>query len=266
MAFLRTTLLLGLLTGIFLALGYFLAGTTGALVGLVFAFFTNFISYWFSDKIVLHMYGAQPLKNEKVMAMIKKIAQKANMPMPKAYLINMDVPNAFATGRSPKNAAVAVTQKLLDTLSDKEVEAVLGHELSHVKNRDTLISTIAATMAGALTFIAYSAMFSRNENRGMGLLAAIVVPIAGSLISLAITRGREFAADKTGAELTNPLDLASALQKIAGSGSSKMQGNTATSHLFIVNPFSAASVGHLFSTHPPTEERVKRLRSMRGLI
>lgn len=268
MAFIRTTLLLGLLTGLFLAIGFFFAGIGGAIIGFVLALFINFISFWYSDKIVLRMYGAKPLEDKKMLEMIKKIAKKADIPMPKAYIVDMDIPNAFATGRSPKHAAIAVTKRLMDDLEPREVEAVIGHELSHVKNRDTLISTIAATMAGALTFIAQMALFRRDDhgNATTSLLTFVFVPIAASLIRLAISRGREFSADKCGAMLTNPLDLASALEKISSSG--RIHGNnttlqnSATSHLFIINSFSGSSAANLLSTHPPTQERVKRLKNM----
>ncbi len=265
----RLVLLLGLLTALFLAIGYYFAGTSGMAFGLVFAFFTNFLAYWFSDSFVLRMYGAKRISSgkeyKKLNPILERLARKAGIPKPPLYYVNTDAPNAFATGRSTKKAAVAVTRGLLEKLDEGEVEAVLAHELSHVKHRDTLIATMAATLAGAMTWLAYSFMFGDKENRGIFsyLLLFILAPLAATLIQLSITRSREYLADTGGAKLANPLKLASALQKISASvKESPARGNTAGAHLFIVNPFSASAVANLFSTHPSTESRIERLKIM----
>lgn len=264
-SFIKTTLLLGLLTAIFLAVGFYFGGIFGLTVGLILAFALNFVSYWYSDKIVLWVYRAKPLQNNKINNMVAKIATKAGIPKPKTYIVAMDVPNAFATGRNPKHSAVAVTKGLMDALNDGEIEAVLAHEIGHVKNRDTLVSTVAAVIAGAISWLAYAFYFGQQENRNAlsFVLLFILAPLAASLVRLAITRTREFGADHTGALLSDPLKLASALEKISDAAKhSSIRGNAATSHLFIVNPFSGRSLIGLFSTHPPVAERTRRLREM----
>lgn len=261
----RSVLLLGLLTALFIAVGFYFGGPLGATLGLAIAFAMNFVSYWYSDKIVLWIYRAKKLDDKKVNAMIERLAKKSGIPKPKTYIVSTDIPNAFATGRNPKHSAVAVTKGLMDKLEDEEVEAVLAHELSHIKNRDTLVSTIAATIAGALTWLAYIMYYGdeRNRNALSFVLMFVLAPLAASLIRLAITRNREYLADHTGALLSNPLKLASALEKISASTRhAKVKGNAATAHMFIVNPFSGMSLIELFSTHPSTTSRVEKLRAM----
>ncbi len=262
----RTLALLVLLSALFLGIGFFFGGFLGLTIGLAIAITINFITYWFSDKIVLKIYGAKPLKDKKINDIVRKLAEKANIPMPKTYLVDMDVPNAFATGRNEKNAAVAVTTGLVDRLTDDEIEGVLAHELSHIRHNDILVSSIAATMASAITWVAYIFLFTGDDEGGniIGLLLAfIIAPIAASIIQLAITRNREYFADQGGAELTNPMYLAHALDKISKAGKVKeSRGSNATAHMFIVNPFSAKSLSSLFSTHPPVELRIQRLKEM----
>lgn len=264
--YLRLILLLGSLTGLFLAIGFYFAGTVGVTTGFAIALLTNFIAYWYSDSFVLKLYNAKPAGNDypDLDSSLEKIAKKAGIVKPKLYLINMNVPNAFATGRSPKKSAVAVTKGLLQ-LSIEEIEGVLAHEIAHIKNRDTLIATMAATIAGAITWIAYIFFYGdqRNRNTFSLLLLFILAPISATLIRLAISRNGEFSADKTGAMLSDPLNLASALEKISSYAKNHpIRGNQSTSHLFIVNPFSAGTMARLFSTHPDTETRIKRLRQM----
>jgi len=267
MALLRTTALLGLLTGILLAIGFFFAGIGGMTIALVFALFMNFIMYWYSDKIVLGMYRAKPTDNKKLHSILERLAKEANTPKPKLYILPQKVPNAFATGRSPKHSAIAVTEGLLDNLEDDEIEGVLSHELAHIKNRDTLVSTLAATIGGAISFLAQMAWwstFSRDRKGGNAFLFPLIIfaPFAAMLVQLAISRGREFHADYTGAYISKkPLALASALEKISDIADRyPIQGNSATSHLWIVNPFRGNSFVKLFSTHPSVTERVKRLK------
>lgn len=271
MSSLRLALLLGMLTAMFLAAGYYFAGTGGMMIGLALAFATNLLSYWYSDKFVLALYNAKKADKKdcpELFSSLQRICKKAEIPVPPLYVINAPAPNAFATGRNPKNAAVAVTKGLMEKLDKKEAEAVLAHEIGHVKNRDILVSTMAATMAGALTWIAHMFMFGgdeRNRNALSYALMLVAVPVAATLIRLAITRSREFGADKTGALLSNPLDLASALEKISSvAKSAPLRGSESTAHLFIVNPFTAGNMVKLFSTHPPVEERVARLREMKN--
>ncbi len=272
MAFLRTAALLGLLTGVLLAAGFFFAGFTGMTLALIFAVFINFISYWFSDKIVLSMYRAKPLEDKKLDSIVEKLAKEANIPKPKLYTVKAPIPNAFATGRNPKNSAVVVTDGLLNTLDEEEIEGVLAHELSHIKNRDTLVSVMAATIAGAISFLAQMAWYSLifgNRRQGGGSLVLlpllILAPLAAILIQLAISRGREFHADYTGAIISKkPLALASALEKISHEAKARpMSGNSATSHLWIVNPFKGDNFVKLFMTHPETSERIKRLKEIK---
>jgi len=272
----KTVFLMTLMMALFLLIGYLLGGNTGMTIALVFSLIMNFGSFWFSDKIVLAMYRAKEVNREtapKFYDMIEGLAQKANIPMPKVYIINDPTPNAFATGRSPNKAAVAATTGILQGLSNDELAGVMAHELAHVKNRDTLISTIAATLVGSISYIAHMAgwamMFGRNDDReggGIGgLVLLIISPILAMLIQMAISRSREFAADKGGAEISgNPLGLASALQKISRGNQMKpvYHSDPATAHMFIINPLAGGGISKLFSTHPPTEERIKRLQAM----
>jgi len=265
-----------LMMALFLLIGYLLGGNTGMTIALVFSLIMNFGAFWFSDKIVLKMYRAKEVNREtapKFYDMVERLARQANLPMPKVYIINDPTPNAFATGRSPKKAAVAATTGILQGLSDSEMAGVMAHELAHVKNRDTLISTIAATLVGSISYIAHMAgwvfMFGRNDDRGGagigGLVLLILSPILAMLIQMAISRSREFAADKSGAEISgNPLGLASALQKISRGSQMKPLNHSdpATAHMFIINPLAGGGISKLFSTHPPTEERIKRLQAM----
>ncbi len=276
---LKTTLLLGLLTGLFIAIGGLVGGRSGMLVAFVMALVMNFVSYWFSDKIVLAMYGARPIGEAEapvVYRIVRNLATKARIPMPRLYLIPVATPNAFATGRSPHHAAVAVTEGIVRIMDEEELEGVLGHELSHVLNRDVLISTIAAPIAGAIGMLAHMAQWSvwfgggrDSEDRGgnpIALLATIIfAPLAAMLIQMAVSRSREYEADASGARLTRrPRALASALATLQRANQAlPMDANPATSHLFIVNPLSGRSFATLFSTHPPIEERIARLQAMR---
>lgn len=279
----KTVLLLGLMTGLIMLVGGAAGGRMGITIALIFAGVMNFFSYWFSDRIVLAMYRAQPVKPEdapRLYNILQALVHQAGMPMPKLYIIPTQTPNAFATGRNPKHAAVAVTEGLLNMLSDSEIAGVLGHELSHVKDNDILIGSIAATMAGAIMWLAsmarWAALFGgyRSDDRNGGggiinlLFLAILAPIAALLIQLGISRSREFLADGEGARLAgNPLGLASALEKLEyASAQLPMGASQSTAHLFIVNPLRGgrgkALFSGLFSTHPPIEERIARLRSM----
>ena len=278
----KTTLLLAVMTGVIMWVGKMLGGTTGMMIALILAGGMNFFSYWYSDKIVLKMYKAREATREEaslVYRMVEVLATEAGLPMPKVYIIPQDAPNAFATGRNPENAVVAVTQGLLRTMNPDELAGVLAHELGHVKNRDILIGTIAATMAGAIMMIAnmakWSAIFggfrgSDDEGGGgfIGLIAmAIIAPIAAMLIQMAISRSREYLADATAAKITgNSEGLASALEKLgAYSRQIPMQAEPATAHMFITNPLAGRNFTNLFSTHPPIEERVARLRGTKAV-
>ncbi|MFH1420680.1 MAG: zinc metalloprotease HtpX [Candidatus Aenigmatarchaeota archaeon] len=266
MSFTRVALLLGLLTAIFLAIGFFFAGVAGAGVALVLAVLINFVSYWYSDKIVLSIYKAKPSDNKELHKIVKELAEKASLPMPKIYTMDMDIPNAFATGRSPKRAAVCVTRGLMEKLSEHELSGVIAHELSHIKNRDTLISTMAATIAGAVSWLGYAFWLGdpRNRNAFSFILMFVLAPIAAALVQMAISRSREYLADESGAKISNPNWLADALVKISDSTKNmRLRGNHASAHMFIVNPFSGSDFVSLFSTHPPTEKRVARLRQMK---
>jgi len=279
----KTTLLMAILTALFIWIGHLIGGKQGALVALIFAGLMNFMAYWFSDKIVLMMYGAKEIKENELPGLfriVRELCQRANLPMPRLYLIDTDSPNAFATGRNPKNAAVAVTKGLLKLLDEAELKGVIGHELSHIKNRDILISTIAATLAGALGYLAMMARWSlffggfggsSEEDRGgniFGLLGLIIfttlAAFAAMLIQLAISRTREYLADEGGAKLCgNPRFLARALAKLdAFAKRLPLEVNPATSHMFIVNPLRTKDILTLFSTHPPIEERIRRLEMM----
>jgi heat shock protein HtpX len=275
---LKTTMLLGLLTGLLLWIGDLLGGPQGLVIALIFAAVMNFGSYWFSDRIVLRMYGAREVTQAdapELVAIVRELATAAQIPMPKVYVIPSDSPNAFATGRNPAHAAVAVTAGITRMLGREELRGVLAHELGHVHNRDTLISAVAATMAGVVMMLARMAYwgalfggFRRDDRDGGGPIVAlammILAPIAASLIQLAISRSREFGADAYSARVTrDPLSLASALEKISsGAARIPMNAGPTTAHLFITNPLGREGLAKLFSTHPPTEERVARLRAM----
>lgn len=271
----RTTLLLGILTGLMLLIGGVLGGRAGMLFALVLSVIMNFGAYWYSDKIVLKMYHAQevtPAQSPELYGLVNNLADRASLPMPKVYIVQTPMANAFATGRDPKHAAVAVTTGILKILNRNELEGVIAHELAHVKNRDTLISAIAATIAGVITFMANMAQWSlifggRDDDGGniIGVLAtAILAPIAAMIVQMAISRNREFGADGTGATISGrPIELANALIKLDNAaGSVRADVNPSTAHMFIVNPLKGKRLASLFSTHPSTEERVRRLSSM----
>jgi heat shock protein HtpX len=276
----KTALLLGGLTGILLLIGALVGGRTGLLIGLIFAGGMNFVSYWFSDKIVLKIYKAREVdkvQESELFNIVQDIISRTKLPMPKVYVIDSQQSNAFATGRNPEHAAVAVTTGLLKILTKNELKGVLAHEVAHIKNRDILISSIAATIAGVISYIAMMARWSAifggfggrdNNNNIIELIAlAIIAPIMAMIIQFAISRSREFLADETGAKIIkDPYSLASALEKIKNNVAHhpfRKQGTTeATAHMFIHHPFSGKSFLELFSTHPSTEERVKRLRNM----
>ena len=280
---LKTGILLSLLTVLLVAVGHLLGGSSGAVTAFVFALVMNLGAYWFSDKLVLAMYRAKPLSEAQapqVYRAVRELATREHVPMPTLYWLPTATPNAFATGRNPRHAAVAVTSGLLELMNEEELKGVLAHELSHVKNRDTLVMSITAAIAGAITMLArwaqWGAMMGggrddrRNSNAAIQMVAliaiAILAPLAALLIQLAISRTREYGADDTGARLTgNPHGLASALEKLdAGVRAHPLpNANPATAHLFIVNPLSAGGIARLFSTHPPMAERVRRLRTMR---
>ncbi len=275
---LKTTVLLGAMTGLIILLGDLLGGRRGVEIAFIFAAAMNFFSYWFSDKIALSAYGAReigPSDAPDLYAIVNELAAAAQIPMPRLYMIDSDTPNAFATGRNPNHAAVAVTRGIMRICNRNELKGVIGHELSHVINRDILTSSIAATLAGAVMMIAswarWAAIFgiggSDEDERGgvVGLLLmAIVAPVAASLIQLAISRTREYQADASGARLIhNPMSLASALHKLeAANERMPLEAGPATAHLFIVNPLSGDGMMRLFSTHPPIEERIRRLERM----
>ena len=278
---LKTALLLGLLTGLILVIGNVIGGQNGMMIALIIAAVMNFVSYFFSDKIALAMYRAQPVTREqlpRVYDVVERLTQRNGLPMPKIYVIPTDSPNAFATGRNPSHASVAVTEGILNLLNDEELEGVLAHEIGHVKNRDILISSIAATIAGAITMLArmagWAAMFGGyggrdDRDRGGGgaigaLLMMILAPIAALMIQMAISRSREYGADETGAHFTgNPYALASALKKLdAYSRRIPLVASPSTAHLFIVQPFlgmNGLNLANLFSTHPPIAKRIERL-------
>ncbi|PYR29784.1 MAG: zinc metalloprotease HtpX [Acidobacteria bacterium] len=266
----KTALLLGVMSALFLFLGEALGGAQGLVFGFVFAALTNFVSYWFSDKIVLKMYGAQEVgPDHRLFRIVAGLARRAGLPQPRCYVIPQASPNAFATGRNPEHAAVAATEGILQMLDDEELEGVLAHELAHVKHRDILISSIAATLAAAIMMISRFAMFwggSRDNDREgsnpLALLATIILaPVAAMLIQAAISRSREYDADAGGATLAGgPLGLVSALKKIeAASRVVPLDANPATAHMFIIKPFSLSGLTSLFSTHPPTELRIQAL-------
>ncbi|HVZ01517.1 MAG TPA: zinc metalloprotease HtpX [Dongiaceae bacterium] len=282
MGYARTALLLAALTGLFLGAGYLIGGMQGAVIALVLAAGINLVSYWYSDKMVLGMYGAKPVEGTALNAIVAELAQRAGLPMPKVYLIESDQPNAFATGRNPQNAAVAATTGLLRRLNADEVRGVLAHELGHVKHRDSLTMTITAVLAGAIGMLAQSLFFfgglgGRDRNSPQGsplgglgaLLVMVLAPIAAMLVQMAISRGREYEADRAGAEISgSPRALASALQKISGAAAAipnpVAEANPASAHLFIINPLHGTGADNLFSTHPATENRIARLLEMEG--
>ena len=273
----KTLLLLVTLTLILIWAGASLGGKQGMTVAFIFALGMNFFAYWFSDKIVLGMYKARKVTESEapeLYGIVRRLAQKAEMPMPKVYIIEQEQPNAFATGRNPKHAAVAVTTGMMRMLSQEELQGVIGHELAHIKHRDILVSTIAATIAGAISFLAQMAQWAMifghrgdDEERGNPLAALVMMivgPIAALIIQMAISRSREYSADEGGARLAgNPRYLSGALRKLhLASQKIPMNANPATSHMFIVNPLSGGGILKLFSTHPPIEERITRLDSM----
>jgi len=278
---LKTALFLTILTLLLVWIGALIAGVAGAVFAFLIALIMNVVSWWWSDRIVLGMYRAKevlPRDNPELHRMVENLSLAAKIPKPRIWIIPLDVPNAFATGRGPKHSSVAVTRGLLKTLSWQEIEGVLSHEISHIKNRDILISTIVATIAGAIMMIAYwarwAAFFGSGDEEGGGnliglLLLSILAPFAAMLIQFAISRTREYEADSSGAKLNGkPLYLASALEKIdMWSKRRPLVGTSlSTAHLFIINPFKGDWLTRLFSTHPPTEERVRRLRVMAGLV
>jgi heat shock protein HtpX len=274
----KTVFLMVLLTGLFIVIGFSLAGEQGMIIAFGIALLMNFFSYWFSDKIVLKMYRAQQVDeaaSPTLYRIVHRLAQRAGMPMPKVYIIPQAQPNAFATGRNPQHAAVAATQGLLQIMDEEELEGVIAHELSHVGNRDILIGTIAATIAGAIMVLARMAQFAaifggggRGNNRGGNpigfIFIAIFSSVAAMLIQMAISRSREYQADASAAKLSgNPRGLARALNTLQQSTQRvPMQASPATAHMFIINPFTAKGITKLFSTHPPVEERIARLERL----
>ena len=273
----KTFLLMAVLTGALVLIGGYFGGEGGALIALAFAGAMNFASYFFSDKIVLKMYGAREVNRDEAPELytaVENLSRRAGLPMPRVAIIPKEQPNAFATGRNPEHAVVAATQGILRILDRDELEAVMAHELAHVKHRDILISSVAATLAGAIMMVARFGLFFGGGNRDRGpaggilaILIVILAPIAAFMIQAAISRSREFAADEGGAGISGkPRALASALRKLeAGAKQVPMEGNPATAHMFIVHPFRGRGVTQLFSTHPPTDDRVERLLAMRGL-
>jgi len=276
MGYLRTTLFLAGITGLFLGIGYLIGGIGGALIALAIACAINMFAWWNSDKMVLRIYGAKEVDGYSApgfYGIIEQLAHNAGLPMPKVYIIESDQPNAFATGRNPENAAIAATRGLLDRLSHEEVAAVMAHELAHVRNRDTLIQTITATLAGAIGMLANFAFFfaGHGRNNPLGiigvLLIAILGPVMAMVVQMAISRSREYEADRIGAEICgHPLWLASALESIQVGAEAidneAAEEHPATAHMFIINPLHTHAVDGLFSTHPTTENRVIRLREM----
>ncbi len=279
----KTGLLLGALTGLLMLIGGFFGGQQGVVIAFIFAMVLNFGSYWFSDKLVLRMYHAQPVSESEapeLYALVKMLALKASLPMPRVYIIPGDTPNAFATGRDEHHAVVAVTEGILRILTREELEGVISHELTHIKQRDILIGSIAATLAGAIVMLAnmaqWAAMFggaSRDDEEGGGggivglIVMAIIAPIAATIIQMAISRSREYLADAGGAKISGkPYALANALEKLSrASQAIPLQANPSSAHMFIVNPLTGRSLMNLFSTHPPVEERIARLKSMRPI-
>ena len=279
MNYFKTGLLLAAMTALFGVVGFLIGGEAGMLIALALAAAMNLFAYWNSDRMVLSMYGAREVDAQtapEFYGLVQQLAQRAGLPMPKVYVIDNDQPNAFATGRNPENAAVAATTGLLHSLSREEIAGVMAHELGHVKNRDTLIMTVTATLAGAIGMLANFAMFfggSRDNRNGLGIIGSLAVmilaPVAAMLVQMAISRSREYEADKAGAEISgNPQALASALQRISGTvervPNHQAEGNPATAHMFIINPLTGGGVDNLFSTHPSTENRVAALMQLAG--
>ena len=275
--FARTALLLAALTALFMAVGYMLGGAAGTLIALAVAVAMNVFAYWNSDQVVLRMHNAREVDDRtapQLVGVVRQLAQRGGLPMPRVYIIDTPQPNAFATGRNPENAAVAATTGLLRALSPEEVAGVMAHELAHIRNRDTLVMTITATLAGALSMLAnFALFFGGNRNNPLGivgvLLMAILAPLAAMLVQMAISRSREYEADRVGAEICGrPLWLAGALQRIDGMArqidNHVAERNPATAHMFIINPLHAHAVDGLFSTHPNTANRVAALRRMAG--
>ncbi|MFC5429301.1 zinc metalloprotease HtpX [Paraburkholderia denitrificans] len=273
----KTAMLMAAITALFIAIGGMVGGQRGMMFAFVVALGMNFFSYWFSDKMVLRMYNAQEVDETtapQFYRMVRDLSTRAGLPMPRVYLINENAPNAFATGRNPEHAAVAATTGILRVLSEREMRGVMAHELAHVKHRDILISTISATMAGAISALANFAMFfggrdenGRPANPVASIAVALLAPIAGALIQMAISRAREFEADRGGAQISgDPQALASALDKIhryaQGVPFAAAEEHPATAQMMIMNPLSGGAVANLFSTHPPTEERIRRLMDM----
>ena len=273
----KTAVLMAAITALFMAIGGMIGGRAGMMMALVVAVGMNFFSYWFSDQMVLKMYNARQVDETsapRFYAMVKELAQRAELPMPRVYLIDEAAPNAFATGRNPEHAAVAATTGILNALTDRELRGVMAHELAHVKHRDILISTVSATMAGAISMLANFAMFfggrdseGRPANPIAGIAVALLAPLAAGLIQMAISRAREFEADRGGAEISgDPQALASALEKIhrfaQGMPMQAAEAHPETAQMMIMNPLSADGIRGLFSTHPATEERVARLMAM----
>lgn len=274
----KTGLLMAVLAGIFAGVGYLVGSRAGFFAGLAIVLVMNFVSFWFSDKIVLFMYRAKEADEDEdshLYLVVRSVSERANLPMPKVYIIPSENPNAFATGRSPKHAAVAVTRGIMELLNEKELRGVLAHEMAHIKNRDILISSFAAVLAGTIAYIASMARwaalfggFGGKDDDSSGnvigfLVLAILAPILATLIHMAISRSREYLADSTGAKIVHdPNSLADALQKLSAGHKAMRFGNVGRAHMFIVNPFKASSILSLFSTHPPMEKRVGRLRSM----
>jgi heat shock protein HtpX len=277
MNYTRTALLLAAMTGLFLVIGYLLGGGAGAFIAFLIALAMNAWSYWNSDKAVLRMQGARQVTRADapdLVAMVEDLAKNAKLPMPAVYIMDTSQPNAFATGRDPENAAVAVTRGLMNTCSKDELAGVIAHELAHIKNRDTLIMTMTATIAGAIGFLTQFGMFfGRSRNNPMGMIGTLLIiflaPVAAMLVQMAISRTREFAADRLGAEICgHPEWLASALRLIErqakGMTNARAEENPASAHLFIINPLRSGGLSGLFRTHPPTAERVRRLDEMKG--
>jgi heat shock protein HtpX len=272
---LRTTLLLATLTGLFVVIGFAIGGAETALLFLFFGAAMNFFAYWFSDRIALRMSGAKPISEQeapRLYQIVRELTTRAGLPMPSLYMIPQDQPNAFATGRSPERSAVAVTQGIVKLLSEDELRGVVAHELAHIRNRDILIQSVAATIGGAITYLAYMLMwFGSDSDSPIGLIGSlamvILAPLAATIVQLAISRQREYSADATGADISgNPESLASALLRLEeGAKAIPMQVNQAAEPLYIVKPLHGGFAG-LFSTHPPIEERVRRLRQMRPTI
>jgi len=273
----KTAILMAAITALFMAIGAMIGGRNGMMLALIVALGMNFFSYWFSDTMVLKMYNAREVDETSApqfYAMVRELAAKAELPMPRVYVINEDAPNAFATGRNPEHAAVAATTGIMRVLSERELRGVMAHELAHVKHRDILISTVSATMAGAISMLANFAMFfggrdseGRRSNPLVGIAVAILAPMAAGLIQMAISRAREFEADRGGAEISgDPAALASALTKIQrfaqGIPLEAAERHPETAQMMIMNPLSADGIKGLFSTHPATEERVERLMAM----